>query len=245
MEAVGMIVGIVIVVIVSLAGAFFFLGWIAPLVIGLVRRRRSHAGARGWLIAASAWGALALLVAVGLGVLSLFAFRSYRSDLGGLASECNDFDPAAFKGPTATLRSAHAGEAHVVACGEGSEQTRYGATNGLITVPAGEMRISRCDFVERGADGRTWTATASLSEEATLSAAAGSVQDLGFGPPLVASAQVTWTPASDRISLAPVFVDSAGNEYTVSSEPRAEKPAEFQFVDSQDRVVWRGNFEYG
>jgi hypothetical protein len=238
---------VVLYLIIAVMLLFVGFGWIIPLVIGMAWRRKNRPGARGWMIASFIWAGVGLALAAGIGGLVLVVKRNVSNyAMGGDDSKIPVFAANAYKGETATLRAQFSGESSFTAsCGK-QGNLKFSSTNGSFTVPAGSVMIHSYTAVAKDSAGRKWTAHTTLAFNTNaVDAASGAVRDINLGPPFKASVNMSWSAASDKISMEPVYVDRDGNECELASEPRTASPPHFQFLDSSNNVVWSGAFQYG
>jgi len=235
---------IMVVAVLVLAALLLLGGWIAPLTIGLVWRSRGRPGARAWLLFASAWGLIAILLVAGFFGAQAFLLRS-SGGFGGERSSASTFDAARYRSATATLKTAFQGEAELLAYTEQHKLLRFTTTNGLFTVPAGDLVLQSYRAIARDAQKRKWTAANHFEGQTKVTPPPGGTQELEVGPPLTVSVEITASAASDRISLAPVYVDRAGRTCALESTPRCENPPQFQFIDPAGNVAWSDKFEFG
>ncbi len=232
MAAVGIIFGIIILLI----AAFFVLGWIVPLIIGLVRRKQGKS-CTALIVLGSVWGVMALLGAgvIGLGV---YAFSMAESRW-----QTEEFDPSAYEGETAILETAHKGNATLVArVGEG-ESYSFSTDDGSFLVPADVIKPQSYSITAKGDDGKTWTASwwfysAQNDPEADLTAV--DRGNLDVGPPIIVkpSRRVL---SEGRQSIDVSFTDAAGRSVRLSPP----KPPVIQILDASGAAVWSHKMEYG
>ncbi len=232
---------LVIVCLFGLAALAILLGWIVPLILGGVGRRRHWPSAGIWRGVGIAWACLALLLALAAG-FAIFcaaqASRRYR------VPDAAAFSPANHPGPTATLRLARTGDLECVFQDEAGGSIRCVASNGALVVPAGALTLREIKSSTTDAAGIPWTAASRSWNSPPLNLGAGAVTNAGFGPPFLLAVQVEYAPVSSSIRLAPVCADREGNAYQVADSARAAAPS-FQFLEAGGRVLWSGKFEAG
>ncbi len=233
----------ILTVLIGLSAMIVAVGWIVPLVLGIVGRRRGWASAGVWRMLAALWGAAAALLALAVGGFALLATRMAGSHALSAKAD-RTFDPAAHDGARAAFRTAATGALECVVRDAAGTLWRCAASNGVMAVPAGALDLRDCRVTAADAQGRQWTAVCRSPSESAVTVAADSVQALPLGPPFQTAVNVDWSPVSPRIQLAPVVADGAGNTYKISCEPAGEAPS-FQALDASNRVVWSNQFEYG
>ncbi len=232
------IIAIVAGLLALVAGA----GWIVPLILGIVGRRRQWPGARAWRILAIVWGAAAALLACGVGALVFIASQVRDRSAGADAAAL--FDPAAAEGQTGRLRLAATDAVECVFQDAAGKAYRCASSNGILTVPSGAPTLRQCTVTAADATANRWTASFRSWDNIPLDLDAGAATNVGFGPPFLVAAQVEYAPVSSKISLAPVCADRAGNIYRINSGSAATVPA-FQLLDAGRKAVWSGKFEAG
>jgi len=232
MGAMGIFVGLATLIIAA--------GWIVPLILGIIGRRRHWPSARGLWILAVVWGGTAVLLAFGISGLVFTVSRMGRS----YESNARLFNATAYGGKTAILRLAYTGEAECVIQDQAGKNFRCATTNGSLVVPAGDLTIHECKFMASDAALRPWTASCRFGDEIKISVGTDAVQNVAFGPPLLVAVQAEYTPVSSKIRLEPACADRAGNIYTISGAQKDSVPS-FQFLDAKQQVIWNGKFEAG
>lgn len=157
-------------------GTGVFLGWLFPLVSGIVRMRRNKAGGKGRLVFGGIWGILAFF-------LASYAFTAARSVYKQYQAE--DFNPGAYQqGDLGTVTLPFKGESSLVLYeATGGKQIRFKTSDGLFQVPAGEYRLSSWQGTLTATDDKKskWTASAKSyfpSGDKRVSVAAGSTVEL-------------------------------------------------------------------
>jgi len=242
------VLGILVVALMGICGCVLALGWIIPLVIGFSWRKKQRPGHKTWLIFAGVWGSLVVIGMIGVGLLGIAIYKVSTSEYGYGQAPKVTFNPATFNGPTASVRVPGTYESHLVATVSSGKVTTFATSNGVFVVPAGtispiELRISTVDQKNR-----KWTATTrgpSCDDNSKITLAANMTTNLQIGPPYCAAVEVTCSAVSDTIRLSPTYGDHKGNSTTFSSSGIPVSPPEFQFVDKDNNVVWKGKFEAG
>ena len=236
-------IGVCVFIVIGLLGLFTAGGWIIPLVIGSVWRRDNRPGARTWMVLASVWGGVALLVAAGIVAIACLAMRGSGSRVQDY-SGTEEFDPAKCTGSLGTVSISFCGDASLVASCGSDKQIRFTATNGAFAMPAGQWQVHRYQATAIDKAGQKWTADVECDDTAELlDVKPGLVQNLNGGPPFKASIEVSSSPLSDAITMVPAYVDSRNNKSAISCEKQTAP--RFQVIDAGGKVVWSGDFQYG
>lgn len=228
----GVFVGLAILIVVT--------GWIAPLILGIVGRRRHWPSARGLLIISGIWGGLAVVLALGVSGLIFTASRMGRS----YESKARLFKAASYGGKTAILRLAYTGEVECVIRDQAGKTFRCATSNGSLVVPAGTLALSEYKLTASDSGGRSWTASCRFWNETNIIVGADAVKDIEFGPPFFVAANMEWAPVSSKIRLEPACADRAGNIYKIECDRKETVPS-FQVLNSSAQVIWSGKFEFG
>lgn len=220
-------------------------GWIIPLILSAVARRRGWPGAGTWRIAGLVWAGLALLMALGVGAAIYFAGRVERYYSPGEASDAPIFTPADYPGGTATLRLASAGKLECNVEDATGSCYRCVASNGAVAVPAGMLTIRSVRTTAPDARGLPWTASFRLyGHDDRVYLDAGAATNAGLGPPFLLAARIEYSPVTRDIRLSPLCADRDGNNYEISRGAGAAIPT-FQFLDADGQTVWSGKFVAG
>jgi hypothetical protein len=220
-----------------LIGLVFVLGWILPLVQGIVRIR---AGGKGtWLIAfACVWA----FVAIGIASLGVCVYVAVRNRL---VSE--ELDMAAYGGPTGTIVSPYRGESTliVVTGGEDREQVKVISNNGRFVVPAGQVEVSFYEARKGDRFGVRWKAytVSSGSTRKHLVVPANGECVLDMGEPLTARINARRN-GEGGCSMSFEVKDRNGAAFALDLV-EGVAPGEFQATDSSGKVVWTDTFPYG
>lgn len=231
MAAVSIIICLVFLVIAS----FFLLGWIWPLVTGLVKRRRGEK-ATVWLVLGAVWGvgSLAVSALIGLAIFSIMSFSGYM--------DATEFDAAAYEGPTATIVAPYKGEATLTGNTADQGSLRFQSSDGTFIVPAGEIAPSAYAITEIDADGGYWHASWSLYPQklAPFDLAEGGTAQFDRGPPLTMRVKRRELTGGNQ-NLGIEIFDRTGATVSVRG---AQKPA-IQIIDESGEVAWSKTLEYG
>lgn len=239
-----MMVGYLVAVLMLVVAACVAFGWTIPLVVGLVLKGRRMPGHRGWLITSGIWGGASLLIVAGVIAFAWLQVRSLRGGASGSA-HVETFRADEYGGPAASFTFDPAWRARVVGT-VGGRSLRMDSANGVLVVPAGSIKVTMCEWRAHDAKNREWVIRNDWDGEQAFDVGAAEQSPPPWGPPFSAAVRVTYSAASDSISLEPVLEDAAGHVYRVQT-PRGANgvtPA-FEMVDAGGKVVLRGSFEYG
>ena len=226
--------------------ACLVLGWIVPLVIGIVRlRRRSTGDTAGMVltIVGSVWGVVGLMLGVCGGMFWLM------SSFGGPFSRVVQFDPSQHEGPMGAIVVPYEGEASLqVASMAGAKTLVLSSHDGRFQAPVGGYSPWVFTANKTDEDGSEWQASTYLTmsgKPSQVSVQADSETSLELGPPFTASIAVT-AEQRNKVALDLKVADSQGNHYTISRLGlRAAPPPRFEVRSSSGELVLEGQFEYG
>jgi len=232
MPFVATVFAILFLVLVSL----FALGWLIPLIAGLVRRKKGKS-CTALIVLGSVWGGLAI---IGVGLVALGVYF-YVSSIGRW--ETKDFDLAEYDGPTATISVPAEGEIEMNASLEDGESYRFATDNGKFTVPAQELGIYSYSIAKRDSNEGLWTLTWWFGwgdDECKLDLTAGQSVNFGKGPPVTVKVRRK-EKADGTQNIDMETVDSEGDKVSLS----APKNPVIQIRDGSGAVVWSHKMEYG
>jgi len=155
----------------------------------------------------------------------------------------SQFDPRTYKGPTGKIVVPTWKTAALTLIREGGdsngEMLSVKTSDGTFTVPTGKyMVINLSQTVKDGAAG--WTLSSSYEKPITLSR--GSMVRLNAGQGLVGSVKVSQN--GKQVNMALEILGRGGDLCTISG-PASSKPAAFQVLSKQGKVLWSGKFEAG
>jgi len=233
----------VLTVIAFFVLACLVLGWIVPLVIGIVRlRRRSASDTVGIVltIVGSVWGVVGLMLGVcgGMFWLTLTSFN-----------QVEQFDPSQYDGPMGTIVVPYEGDGllQVTSMTEG-KTLALSTGDGRFQAPVGEYTLWAFTAKKTGEDDSPWWEATTLlvqDESPQVSVRADSETSLELGPPFTASIAVT-DEAQDVVELQLEVIDSQSNQYTIGKIALEEAPPpRFEVRSSSGELVLKGQFEYG
>jgi len=234
--------GIILFVLFGFGAIMLILGWIVPLVIASSLKRNGVANVRGWRVFAAIWGTVAALTVFG-GFCAYYMAVGRDSQSYEDSSSDDKFDPVKYNGATSTVKTSYSGESSFTASVDGKDSKTFQTTNGIYTVPAGRLNITRYSI--RGFDSNNvkWTISSKLGQGTNVQVIAGIENTLILGQPFTAGVQMTWSAASKQVDLSPVYMDSYENEVQLTSE--SKEATGFEFLDASGNVVWSGKFVAG
>jgi len=223
-------------------GALVLLGWLVPLVVGIVRSRRGKGGV-GCIVLGGVWGFLALCL-LGFVCFVWFSFSQART-----AWQPQTFDPAVHTGALGRIEFPHGGDAVLTlqhgGTPDGSAYLQLNATDGVAVAPAGELSIWSCDLKHKDADGNTWQASCynPKGESGKLTVPTNGVACVALGPPLEARIK-TRAMAEGKRSFDLKITGPHGNKFSVRAEGHGRAPG-FEVLNAAGETVWTGKFAYG
>ena len=224
--------------------ACLVLGWIVPLVAGIVRLRRSGSDAVG--LALTTVGRVWCVGGLVLGVCGGMFWLMFR--LGGPDSQIEQFDPSRHDGPMGAVVVPYEGEAllHVTSTADG-KMMALSTGDGRFEAPVGEYRLRGLTVKKTGEDNSQWEATTLLAQDEPrqVSVRADGEASLDLGPPFTASIAVAAEP-QNVVELDLEIADSQGCQYTiVKIALGGTPPPRFEVRFSSGELVLEGQFEYG
>ena len=222
--------------------AVFALGWLVPLVIGIVRTAKGQSSP-GLIIVGALWGCVGLFMG-GLGLLGFMTFRTARAHM-----DVESFDASLAGDQVATLSIPSEASAELRFVGKRGEETQtYAAKgeNGAVLVPVGDITPIALTLTAADPDGKMWSASASFQgrRRRQLTLAAGETRELGIGPPFEARVALSGV-SGDQQHLDLKLKGAAGNAFTIRQQGVPGKAPSFEVIDEKGEVVWHGNFAYG
>jgi hypothetical protein len=120
-------------------------------------------------------------------------------------------------------------------------------------LPAGKYKAIHAAFTTVDASGNVWTCSSDTSSAFTslgslefFTIEQGETTSIRMGPPFVLTANVQQT-GSRLVSISPVLVGSAGEEYSTALQQGRQRPSPpaFKIVDEKGTVLVTDKFEYG
>jgi hypothetical protein len=211
------------------------LGWLAPLILGLVLHRRML------VVIGGAWALASIALVAGLVFLGSRAFSG-----GGVRPQ--NFDAATYAGPTGCLAMAHHGPFRLLLRQHDAERDggRFFIEGeaGRALAPAGSLTVEWLELRAPGPATGAATVAYSLGTAADkLELQAGRQLDLPYGPPFTAVITTARRPGG-MLELNLKLTDAANRSVTFSGGDRQTAPA-FEAVAPSGDIFWRGSFEYG
>ncbi|MBU4199797.1 MAG: hypothetical protein KKG09_09345 [Verrucomicrobia bacterium] len=235
-------IGMVVMAIVGLVALLIVAGWIVPLILSIIGRRRHWPSARVWRVLAAIWGGVAALLACGVSALIFFAYQirsSYEGD-----TDAPLFNAITYEGKTGCLRLAYTDEVECVFRDAAGKSYRCASSNGNLVVPAGALTLRECEVMASDSEGKPWNASFRSGDKVAFDVGPDAVENIEFGPPFLLAVKMEYTPVSSTIRLDPACADRAGNIYRIKSDSPGTVPS-FQFLDASRQVIWSGKFEAG
>ncbi|MBT4816984.1 MAG: hypothetical protein HON70_14885, partial [Lentisphaerae bacterium] len=164
--------------------AIVALGWLVPLIIGIVRSIKGQRSP-GLIIFGALWGSVGLFFGF-IAVFGLFAYRGAKAH-----TDVKPFDAVQAGDQVATLTVPFEGDVELRFVSEAGDETQTYTTKGeagAVPVPAGEITPISLILTGPDEDGKTWTASTFLKgrRRKPRTLAAGESQDLSIGPPFEA-----------------------------------------------------------
>jgi hypothetical protein len=221
------LIGLLILLVIGL-------GWIIPLVIGIVKRKTALGIVL--IVLSCTWVLFIGLMSFGLFVIS-------RIETRGM--ETVKFNPDTYDGPVGTIKVSFPAKTTLYLIEEKNEK-RYQVdsdSNELIT-PCGRFKLYMYAGSIPADDGTRWSVNTYLyNKKCYAQIEPGSVVELVFGPPLEASVSPGKQGTNVRFNFN--LRDSAGNKYTLARIGSKLPPPKFNVVDAAGTVVWSDAFEFG
>ena len=171
------------------------LGWIVPLVVGLVRLARDTGG-RGLIALGCVWGLLVFASAAVVAIASLAIPVGRRSSMvSARAAPVRPFDPERHDGEVGTILLGHEGEAQLVVVDRKTgRQWQLAAADGEAKAPVGRYQVRSYRLVTASSDRRKWHADTyfhGARHPPTLTVEADGPARLDLGPPFKAVVSVS------------------------------------------------------
>jgi hypothetical protein len=231
MGALYFLLGIVVIALVTAV----LIGWLVPLIIGIVKLFRRTGG-----IALTIIGIMWALGAMGLAVMGYVAISHLREAL-----RVEDFDPAAFKGQTGSVTLPHQGESSLIVTDrKANKRLRLHVREGVAQAPVGDYKVDSYEISMKDKAGVTWTASHYSSPSQGLEISAASAAHLNLGPPFTARVEVNESPGGGTM-LQFSLTGPGGESYVMMSGRGRPALPRFEVLDPSGQVVWQGRFEYG
>jgi len=222
------------ILVIALATALL-IGWLVPLIIGIVKLRRRTGG-----IALTIIGVMWALGASGLAAVGYVAYRQL-----GAALRVADFDPATYHGQTGTVTLPYQGESSlIVRAKPAGAKLGLRVRDGVAQAPVGRYELQTYSMSMKDKAGVAWTASHFPSTSQELEVTTASPVRLNLGPPFTARVDVSAGPGG-KTMLQLGISGRAGGAYTIMSGQGRAAPPRFEVLDGSGQVVWQGSFEYG
>jgi hypothetical protein len=212
------------------------LGWLIPLIIGIVHMRR-RTGGLALIIVGAIWG----FGAIAVGGLGALAYREFSR-----ATRFEYFDPSAYHGAMGAIVVPNPGEL-IVRDKKLDRRLCLQINRGIARAPVGRYDVvswteAVAPYAPAGSE--DWTASCEFDAgpSSELVVTAEGTQRLEVGPPFTVSVDVA-PQAGGRVTLILKVMGLGGHSYSIVS--RRRPPPRFEVLDGSRKVVWHGNFEYG
>lgn len=227
--------------------AVVLLGWVIPLLAGILAWRRGQRSLGRVMVGVSAAWGLLCLVLVGWPLLHLGE--------GDHQGRRETFNPANHKGPVGKIMIPYQGSAKLTlrpAVSPGQKaKTKPGrlvlnTTDGTFIAPAGNYRLSEIEFTAPDAQGKNWEARAPFYERQNkdLVVSADQTVQLEAGPPFKVTVPVL-DISGDMVVLDYDVRGRGGDGFTLSHPDQLGNPPQFEVVNAKGQVVWSDKFEFG
>jgi hypothetical protein len=237
MENVWMAVLGVVVLFVML---LFVVGWLVPLIWGIVRMRRKTGGLALTIVGA-AWGTIAIVLVV-VGVLSVL---SMRDQLPG-ASKSEEFNAKTYKGSTGKVllpcKGATTLEVKHIASGNAYSLT---GNDGEIIAPAGVLVLKSFKVSAKDNKGAEWQLSHYFwnSPVKEIFAREGETVRCELGGPALTASVIASHDDANSASLQLLLSCPRGMTYDLS--PGGGSDVGFVVLSKTGETLWQGNFEAG
>lgn len=226
------------IVVFFLVAGVIFLGWIFPLVMG-IRRRRRQSGGTGLIAFGGVWGTLAIVLLC----FAIFAIYSIRRQM-----QVETFDPANYKGQTGTITLPWNGDFSLnlfVPTSGRSGLINILGKEGHAIAPTGTFKASVITLTHVSSNRDVCTASTWFygTNFLQFSVQTGKETHIDYGPPFVAYIQITQT-GTTNVEFNYKLEDKQGNPWRVSNS-KATRNTGFEVLDKTEKVVMKGDFQYG
>lgn len=229
------VLGIVVLILLLL----FVVGWLVPLIWGIVRIRRKTGG-RALTIIGAAWGAIAIL----LGMVGVLSVLSMRDELPG-ASKSEAFNAKTYKGSTGKILLPCKGtttlEVKHIASGNAYSLT---GNDGEIIAPAGVLVLKSFTVSAKDKKGAQWELSHFFwnSPVKEIFVREGESVRCELGAPLTASVVASHIDANSA-SLELLLSCPRGMTYDLI--PKGGRDVGFVVLSKAGETLWQGDFKAG
>lgn len=237
-DAVKLIRSVTMNVICALFGLLMLLviglGWIIPLVIGIVKRKTGLGIAL--IVLSCSWLVLVALMSFGLFMVNRIQPRRI---------EVVEFNPDAYDGPVGSIKVTFPAETTLYLTDEQNKKRyKVQSESNELTAPCGRFKVYRYTGVATAENGSRWTiGTYLYNKQCYVQVQPDSAVELAFGPPLEASVSPGMLRANANFNF--LLKDSTGNAYTLTRTGERLPPPKFNVINAAGTVVWSDAFEFG
>ena len=225
-------------VIFLVAAGVFVLGWLVPLIMGIVRLRRKSGGVV-LTIVGGVWGVMAL----GMAGLSAYAYFGVYQKISPTRNAVA-FDAAKYNSPTGKIILPFKGKATlVVSTLDRKKKLRLSGSNGELVAPVGFLKIESLKVTAKDSKNVQWTIDfpywSGRQREVYVQADGKTPLDLTLTACISAE-----HAAPDVASFRLCALDCSGESYSIQA-PRHESAPGFEVLSRAGEVLWKGKFQAG
>ena len=213
------------------------IGWVVPLVIGIIRRSFGSRGV-GWFVFSGVWGFAALCL-IGLVGYSFHVARQY--------SKIEVFDARTHSGETGKIVLPFKGEvALVLRDTKNHKLLQCAGKDGIVRAPTGNYGLHHFEgYLVDEQNGR-WTAGAYFvhNPAGDFTLESNGEHAIEAGPPFVARV-VAATKGREEAEFNLELTGRGAGRYTITKDKEALGEPGFEVLSKSGEVLWRGNFKFG
>ncbi len=213
---------------------FLIVGWLAVLIVGLVRLDTPRVG-RVLVTMGAVWGVV--ILGVGLRVADTL-LPSVESAFGA-----KPFDAAAYSGPKGSLDAGIQDLRSISAVFKSDGKTySYSPRDGKMVMPAGQHHLVEIRLSKQDAKGNLWDASGAPRGAQPFEVQQNQTTKLPARGAITASISLDMK-SGRTLSLSFALKDSSGGKWHLSGPPGTDP--KFVALDSKGKQVWRSTFAYG
>lgn len=222
-------------IVVGLVVLCFAIGWLIPLIVGIVKLRR---GQRQIGIALTITGGIWGLAAVGLIALAAFLGRGQMFDY-----QVKDFEPSKYEGLVGRIVVPCDGEVELFLSGDGDEQLRLKVGDQSAQAPAKRLRLESYTISATADDGSRWKLYSHFyGREQSITVEPNADVKLKIGPPFRAKLDVDLS--NNRANIGLSVSDTAGGDCSLFRMD-SDAPVGFVALTRSGDKLWEGKLESG